>query len=52
MGALLTGRGLDQMTPEKDQGLKFGEQDDAENQQDQLKSKALMSLKERRMRLK
>lgn len=32
--------------------MKFGEQDDAENQQDQLKSKALMRLKERRMRLK
>ena len=52
MGALLTGKGLDNLNAEKDTGLKFGQEEEIEIQGDLLRQKALMNLRDRRLRLK
>lgn len=53
MSAIMTGRGLDEVNKNQTAAqLNFGQEDQEEIQSDQLRMKALQSLRDRRLRLK
>ncbi len=53
MSALMSGKGLDEMNQKQARPeLNFGEEEKSEAQADQLRQKALQSLRDRRLRLK